>query len=439
MIAASKKANPDGKPMWYRTIYFVSDQPIDQIATNSKNLTFANEGKLDGTWYGADSGVIRYDPQSKIISLSKKASILVIGADVGDGSDNIEIFGLAVPDAAKEPQPEVKLRLPSVKKTPTIAQPYSSERPHPIEAWFTQDVWNRLFPKANLRCYANLAPYSHAGFINAIRFFPGFASGDLMQQKKEVAAFFGISLQETGGKPLAAADDPKRPAEVVPFRLPGLSKTTTAAAQGWWVPPGDEPDLPSHHYGLIVSSETGGELIPAYRSLPYGNQGFFDWQGKKEPLTPEQTGYWGSGMKQLTYAENFARFSLDCFADYTYLLDYPDLVRTDELLVFLSAVYYWMSAADKRPSCHCCFTGQPASEADIAAFARITNKGYQQGLAMAICAVNGIECAIPADNRVATRTNGYLEYGKEFGLTLEQLLQDCSLETQDQPPNLNEV
>ena len=430
MITVTKKAD-DGN--WYRTFYFKSTEPVDIIRTEATNLTFVNEGTIDnGVWLdskgASGKGVIETD--GKTIKFPYKGTLFQVAANVGDGTDNFTIFGESVPDG--DTPSAVELKLPE-KPLPLAHKPaHSAENPHPIESWFTQAIWDELFPKANEKCYGGSKPYTYEHFINAVRYYSDFANGSEREQKKELAAFLGISLQETGGKSLQAGGSDA-------FTIPGLTKVEPNAVSGWSSSITYAPDTPSEKYGLIKSSEDGGEKVEAYRSYSYGDEGFYQWNGVKTPLRDDQTGYWGSGMKQLTYAENFARFSQEWFGDHEYLLDYPDLVRTDGLLVILSAVQYWMTQADARPSCHCCFTGLATNEKDKQCFERITGKGYQQGLAMAICAVNGIECAIPADFRVATRANGYIKYGKAFGLTDAELLENCSLETQDMPKNLNDV
>lgn len=430
MITVTKKAN-DGK--WYRTFYFKSTTPLNTINTDATNLTFVNEGKVDnGIWLDnkgeSGKGVIKTD--GKIIIFPYKGTVFEIAANVGDGTDNFTIFGQPVIDG--EAGSTIKLNLPIPPRELARKPTHTPENPHPIETWFTQSLWDNLFPKANILCYGGTKPYTYNNFINAVRYYPEFASGTVIEQKKELAAFLGISLQETGGKSLMAGGENS-------FLIPGLTKTVADAAKGWSSPSSYDPDIPSHRYGLTKSSEDNGEQIPDYRSYPYKNTGYYEWNSTKTPLKPTQTGYWGSGMKQLTYAENFARFSQDWFGNNEYLLDYPDLLRTDGLLVILSAFQYWMTQADSRPSCHCCFTGKPVDAKDKECFDRITKVNYKQGLAMAICAVNGIECAVPADYRVATRANGYLQYGKAFGLTDSELLLNCNLETYDMPKNLNEV
>ncbi len=430
MITVTKKEN-DGQ--WYRTFYFKSTEPVNRIETQATNLTFVNEGRIDnGIWLDnqGESGKGIIETDGKTIEFPYKGKIFEIAANVDNGSNNFTIFGKPVPDGGIGSA--IELNLPDSPLALAHKPFHTSDNPHPIEKWFSQRLWDEMFPKVNMSCYGGSKPYTYDNFIETVRYFPEFAKGTEVEQKKELAAFLGVSLQETGGKSLEAGGGN-------PMPIPGLTKTVPEALNGWSSSTNYDPEIPSHKYGLIKSSEDDGEKNPAYRSYPYGDEGFFEWKGVKTPLKPNQTGYWGSGMKQLTYAENYARFSEEWFGNHEYLLDYPDLLRTDGLLVILSAFQYWMTQADSRPSCHCCFTGLATNDKDEECFKRIVQAGYKQGLAMAICAVNGIECAIPADFRVATRANGYIQYGEFFGLTETDLLKNCSLETQDMPKNLNDV
>ncbi|VVS95091.1 chitinase [Desulfoluna spongiiphila] len=280
---------------------------------------------------------------------------------------------------------------------------------HPIESWFTRSVWDELFPHANHQCFEGVTPYSYDSFIKNVRYFPGFASGEEKSQKKEVAAFFGMALQEVGGKSLRDGG---------PIVLKGLTQTK---AKGFSEPAWT--DVPSHKWNLAFSSEQGHERSRAY------DTGY--------PLKPNQKYFSGAGILQLSYPVNYARFSQFYYGDKEILLNDSDRVRKDSDLVVASALFYWMAQAGTRPSCHCCFTGNPVNDIDRVCYERITSLGFKKGMAMAIAAVNGIECAIPADYRVGTRVNGYFEYGKAFGLTEDELLRECSVETAEMSGNLH--
>ncbi|KAK6017955.1 chitinase class I, partial [Ostertagia ostertagi] len=76
----------------------------------------------------------------------------------------------------------------------------------PIEKWFKEEMFNDLFPKANLGLGPHdCLPYSYKSFIIAARYFPEFggeSSNKVYEpahhQRRDVAAFFAHVLQETG-------------------------------------------------------------------------------------------------------------------------------------------------------------------------------------------------------------------------------------------------
>lgn len=288
----------------------------------------------------------------------------------------------------------------------------SNGETHPVENWFTQDLWDSLFPMANNHAFENTKPYSFNAMVTAIRHFPDFANGSEQEQKKEMAALLGICLQEVGGKSLQDGGN---------LNFPGLTKTKSG---GFTEPTWD--DIRSYNWNLAFSSEQGAERSTSY------DTGYPD-------LKPNQKYFSGAGILQLSYPANYARFSEYYFKDKDVLLNNSDRVRKEGELAIGSGIFYWMNQADSRPSVHCCFTGKAVNSKDKECFGRITSKGYKKGLAMAICAVNGIECSIPADYRVGTRVYGYLQYGQTFGLKEDELLNDCFLETNDMPTNLNTV
>jgi len=389
---------------WYVKITLASDEKTKILyVLCSDNVDFDSKsgGSVDGTWS-------EVTVSGNTLSFLKEGHTFTISANISDGKA-FTVCGetVAGPDASPgDADPlgggDVADEIGDEVKGEPLAR-------HLIETWFTRSVWDDLFPHANHNCFEGATPYSHAAFVKNVRFFPGFASGEEKDQKKELAAFFGMALQEVGGKSLQDGG---------PIVLTGLTKTKAHGfSEASWT------DVPSHKWNLAFSSEQGHERSRVYDS------GY--------PLKPDQKYFSGAGILQLSYPVNYARFSQFYYGDKDILLNDSDRVRKDSDLVVASALFYWMAQAGTRPSCHCCFTGNPVSDTDRACFERITNLGYKKGLAMAIAAVNGIECAIPADYRVGTRVNGYFAYGKAFGLTEEELLEDCSVETEEMSGNLH--
>lgn len=391
---------------WYFRIFIETETPTNQLVIRtSDNVTLeeAEGSNIDGNW--VEGTTIDGDT----ITFGREASNFIVAVNAVPEDGPLIINGDEV-DLETIIDPSPKPRTDTPPRPPERTDGVMDK--HPVEDWFTPQMFDELFPKANGDCFLKSEPYSHENFIKAIRHFPGFASGTVNEQKKEVAALFAMSVQEVGGKPLFNGGD---------INFPGLTNTLL---DGFSEPTWD--DTPAFKWGLYKSCEDHSG-----RSTSYD----IDYPGLKE----NQLYFAGSGMLQLTYPANFARFSEYYFGDKEVLLDNSDLVRTDGDLAMGSAIFYWMSQADSRPSPHCCFTGKPTNDKDQECFKRITGKGYKQGFAMAICAVNGIECNKPADYRVGTRVNGYFGYGRHFGLSDDELRENCDLETADMPDNLNLV
>ncbi|KAK6039222.1 hypothetical protein COOONC_23273, partial [Cooperia oncophora] len=87
-----------------------------------------------------------------------------------------------------------------------VAKDPNNLKKSPIEKWFTEKMFNDLFPKANLGFGPDdCLPYSYKSFIIAARYFPEFggegsskAYEPAQHQRRDVAAFFAHVLQETG-------------------------------------------------------------------------------------------------------------------------------------------------------------------------------------------------------------------------------------------------
>jgi len=97
--------------------------------------------------------------------------------------------------------------------------------------------------------------------------------------------------------------------------------------------------------------------------------------------------YYGRGPMQLSYNGNYG-YASDCiFGDKKVLLNNPDLVQTDPVVAFKTAIYFWMTPQTNKPSAHDVMIGkwQP-SAADRA-------KGRISGFGMTTNIINGeVEC-----------------------------------------------
>ncbi|HVV55809.1 MAG TPA: chitinase [Mucilaginibacter sp.] len=115
-------------------------------------------------------------------------------------------------------------------------------------------------------------------------------------------------------------------------------------------------------------------------SLPYvaDNDAYPAVAGKK---------YYGRGPMQLSYNGNYG-YASDCiFGNKHVLLDNPDLVETDPVVAFETAIYFWMTPQTQKPSAHDVITGKWHPSAADQALNR------KPGFGMTINIINGaVEC-----------------------------------------------
>ena len=93
------------------------------------------------------------------------------------------------------------------------------------------------------------------------------------------------------------------------------------------------------------------------------------------------------------------------------LLNNPDLVATDPVISFKTAIWFWMTAQSPKPSCHDVITGRwNPSDADRGA-GRISGYGTITNI------INGgLECGRGQDGRVQDRIGFYKRYCDILGV-----------------------
>ena len=218
----------------------------------------------------------------------------------------------------------------------------------------------------NAACEGKGDFYSYDAFITAASFFPNFGTtGDITARKREIAAFFGQTSHETTG--------------------------------GW----ADAPDGP-FAWGYCFIREIGR---PSGYCVP-NNQ----W-----PCAPGQS-YYGRGPIQISYNYNYGPCGAAIGED---LLNNPDLVATDSLISFKSALWFWMTPQPPKPSCHDVILGRwKPSNSDLAA-----NRLPGYGVCTNI--INGgLECGRGNDSRVQNRIGFYRRYCQILGVSPGENL-DC--------------
>ncbi|KAH7518305.1 endochitinase [Ziziphus jujuba] len=194
--------------------------------------------------------------------------------------------------------------------------------------------------------------YSYDAFIAAAKAFPGFGTtGDDATRKREITAFLGQTSHETTG--------------------------------GW-------PAAPDGRYAwgyCFVREQNPGS---DYCSPDPKNRCA---SGRK---------YFGRGPIQLSWNYNYGPCGRAIGVD---LLNNPDLVATDAVISFKTAIWFWMTPQSPKPSCHDVITGRwKPSAADSAA-------GRASGYGVITNIINGgIECGKGRNDKVEDRIGFYKRY-----------------------------
>ncbi|KAI5684045.1 hypothetical protein M9H77_05273 [Catharanthus roseus] len=213
------------------------------------------------------------------------------------------------------------------------------------------------------RCPSN-GFYSYNAFITAARSFNGFGTtGDLTFRKREIAAFLAQTSHETTG--------------------------------GW----GSAPDGP-YAWGYCFIRERN----------PSGNY----CSSSAWPCPPGRQ-YYGRGPIQLTHNYNYGQAGQALGVD---LINNPDLVATDAVISFKTAIWFWMTPQGNKPSSHVVAVGRwTPSDADRAAR---RSPGY--GVITNI--INGgLECGQGPNAAGTDRIGFYKRYcdmlGVDYGINLD--------------------
>ncbi|EEF40676.1 class I chitinase, putative [Ricinus communis] len=126
--------------------------------------------------------------------------------------------------------------------------------------------------------------------------------------------------------------------------------------------------------------------------------------------------YYGRGPIQLTHNYNYGQAGNAIRED---LINNPDLVATNPVISFKTAIWFWMTPQANKPSSHNVIIGQwTPSDADRAAN-RVPGYGVITNI------INGgLECGHGADDRVASRIGFYRRYCDLLGVSYGNNL-DC--------------
>ncbi|KAL5791300.1 hypothetical protein ACOSQ2_006188 [Xanthoceras sorbifolium] len=197
--------------------------------------------------------------------------------------------------------------------------------------------------------------YSYDAFISAAKSFPAFAtsSGDAATNKREVAAFLAQTSHETtGGWPTA-------------------------------------PDGP-YAWGYCFLSEQNPPSSYC------------------DPKFPCPKKYYGRGPIQLSWNYNYQKCGQAIGAD---LINNPDLLTTNAVISFKSALWFWMTPQSPKPSCHDVIAGRWQPSDDDQSASRVPGYGMITNI------INGgIECGHGTDPKVEDRIGYYKRYCDILGI-----------------------
>ncbi|KAK8914004.1 Chitinase 10 [Platanthera zijinensis] len=249
-------------------------------------------------------------------------------------------------------------------ETPLNREAYNSS----ISSLLSEELYNTIFlHKDDVGCPAK-GFYTYDSFINATGFFPNFSSaGSLDTNKRELAAFLAQISHETTGKWESAPDGP-------------------------------------YAWGLCFKEELN--LNSSYCDL-----------NSTEWLCSANKSYHGRGPMQLSWNYNYGEAGAALGFDG---LREPELVANRSDIAFKTALWFWMTARNNKPSCHDVMVGSfvPTS-ADTAA-----NRVAGFGLVTNI--INGgLECLLPNDTRVEDRIGFYQRYAQLLDVEVGPNL-DCA-------------
>jgi hypothetical protein len=192
--------------------------------------------------------------------------------------------------------------------------------------------------------------------------------------------------------------------------LANISKETTG---GWQLPVGGGTDGDYALWGLYFVHELG------YTSS--NSAGVYSATNLEFPPNPA-VGYYGRGPIQLSWNYNYGQFSKFMFNDKNILLDNPDLVQSDGVLAFKSAIWFWMMPQCPKPSCH--MVMHDLWIPDMLSYS--ASKMYQKGFAHTNNIINGgLECrstsAQAFTDKVFLRSELYKYYLGILGFDASQI------------------
>ncbi|WIA42818.1 hypothetical protein OEZ86_008748 [Tetradesmus obliquus] len=235
-------------------------------------------------------------------------------------------------------------------------------------------LFDQIFLHRNDPACSSNGFYTYSAFVAAAAAFPGFGTAaDAATNKRELAAFLAQISHETTG--------------------------------GW----ATAPDGP-YSWGLCWIQE--GMKTPADQMAPYCAE------SAEYPCAPGKK-YFGRGPMQLSWNYNYIPAGQALGFDG---LNNPDAVTQDAVLAFKTAIWFWMTPRDPKPSCHAVMTGSwTPNPADMAV-------GRLPGFGLTTNIINGgLECSGTGtvQGQELDRIGYFKRYAALFGVDTGSNL-DCS-------------
>lgn len=233
----------------------------------------------------------------------------------------------------------------------------------------SRDTFNQMLKHRDDSGCEGKGFYTYEAFIAAAKYFPDLGNnGDTATKKREIAAFLGQTSHETTG--------------------------------GW-------------------SSAPDGPYAWGYCFLREQNPSTYCQPSSEYPCASGKQ-YYGRGPIQLSWNYNYGQCGRAIGVD---LLNNPDLVATDPVISFKTAIWFWMTPQSPKPSCHDVITGRWNPSTSDRAAGRLPGYGTVTNI------INGgLECGRGHDSRVQDRIGFYKRYCDIFGIVYGDNI-DCASQT----------
>ncbi|KAJ0039540.1 hypothetical protein Pint_28628 [Pistacia integerrima] len=320
-----------------------------------------------------------------------------------------------------------------------------------VSSLISKDLFEQILKHRNDAACQAKGFYTYEAFVNAANSFGAFATtGDTNTRKREIAAFLAQTSHETTGGWATAPDGPY--AWGYCFKQEQGNPPDYCVANQQWpsfcILASDLGALAD--VSSLISKDLFEQILKHRNDAACEGKGFYTYEAfvnaansfgafattgdtntrKREiaaflaqtshettdwPCPPGKQ-YYGRGPIQLTHNYNYGQAGRGIRAD---LINNPDLVATDTVISFKTAIWFWMTPQANKPSSHNVITGRwTPSDADRSAN-RIPGYGVITNI------INGgLECGHGNDNRVASRIGFYRRYCDIFGVSYGNNL-DC--------------